>query len=35
VDALNDVVWQGDIARMADFTVEIDRQLVATFRRMG
>jgi NAD+ kinase len=35
-DALNDVVMaKGTIARMADFTVEIDRQLVATFRADG
>jgi len=35
-DALNDVVVaKGTIARMADFTVEIDRQLVATFRADG
>jgi NAD+ kinase len=35
-DALNDVVVaKGTIARMADYTVEIDRQLVATFRADG
>jgi NAD+ kinase len=35
-DALNDVVLaKGTIARMADFTVEIDQQLVATFRADG
>ena len=35
-DALNDVVVaKGAIARMGDFTVEIDRQLVATFRADG
>ena len=35
-DALNDVVIaKGTIARMADFTVEIDAQLVATFRADG
>src|ERR1700721_18115 len=35
-DALNDVVVaKGTIARMGDFTVEIDRQLVATFRADG
>ena len=35
-DALNDVVIaKGTIARMADFTVSIDRQLVATFRADG
>lgn len=35
-DALNDVVLaKGTIARMADFTVEIDGQLVATFRADG
>jgi NAD+ kinase len=35
-DALNDVVIaKGTIARMADFTVEIDHQLVATFRADG
>ena len=35
-DALNDVVVaKGTIARMADFTVEIDGQLVATFRADG
>ena len=35
-DALNDVVVaKGAIARMADYTVEIDRQLVATFRADG
>ncbi len=35
-DALNDiVVAKGTIARMADFTVEIDSQLVATFRADG
>jgi NAD+ kinase len=35
-DALNDVVLaKGTIARMADFTVEIDHQLVATFRADG
>jgi NAD+ kinase len=35
-DALNDVVVaKGTIARMADFTVEIDQQLVATFRADG
>jgi NAD+ kinase len=35
-DALNDlVVAKGAIARMADFTVEIDRQFVATFRADG
>jgi NAD+ kinase len=35
-DALNDVVVaKGTIARMADFTVEIDHQLVATFRADG
>jgi NAD+ kinase len=35
-DALNDVVVaKGTIARMADFTVSIDGQLVATFRADG
>lgn len=35
-DALNDVVVaKGAIARMADFTVEIDSQFVATFRADG
>jgi len=35
-DALNDVVIaKGSIARMGDFTIEIDRQLVATFRADG
>jgi NAD+ kinase len=35
-DALNDVVLaKGTIARMADFTVEIDDQLMATFRADG
>lgn len=35
-DALNDVVLaKGTIARMADFSVSIDRQLVATFRADG
>jgi NAD+ kinase len=35
-DALNDVVVaKGTIARMADYTVEIDGQLVATFRADG
>ncbi len=35
-DALNDVVLaKGTIARMADFTVEIDHQLMATFRADG
>ena len=35
-DALNDVVVaKGTIARMADFSVEIDNQLVATFRADG
>ncbi len=35
-DALNDVVVaKGTIARMADFTVEIDEQFVATFRADG
>jgi NAD+ kinase len=35
-DALNDVVIaKGTIARMGDFSVEIDRQLVATFRADG
>jgi NAD+ kinase len=35
-DALNDVVVaKGTIARMADFRVEIDKQLVATFRADG
>ncbi|HEY0264836.1 MAG TPA: NAD(+)/NADH kinase [Granulicella sp.] len=35
-DALNDVVLaKGTIARMADFTVEIDDQFVATFRADG
>jgi NAD+ kinase len=35
-DALNDVVVaKGTIARMADFSVEIDQQLVATFRADG
>lgn len=35
-DALNDVVIaKGTIARMADFTVEIDQQFVATFRADG
>lgn len=35
-DALNDVVIaKGTIARMADFMVEIDEQLVATFRADG
>jgi NAD+ kinase len=35
-EALNDVVLaKGTIARMADFTVEIDSQLVATFRADG
>lgn len=35
-DALNDVVVaKGTIARMGDFSVEIDRQLVATFRADG
>jgi NAD+ kinase len=35
-DALNDVVLaKGTIARMGDFSVEIDRQLVATFRADG
>ncbi|HEU5341316.1 NAD(+)/NADH kinase [Edaphobacter sp.] len=35
-DALNDVVvTKGTIARMGDFTVEIDRQFVATFRADG
>lgn len=35
-DALNDVVVaKGTIARMGDFTVEIDQQLVATFRADG
>jgi NAD+ kinase len=35
-DALNDVVLaKGAIARMADFTVEIDQQFVATFRADG
>jgi NAD+ kinase len=35
-DALNDVVIaKGTIARMGDYTVEIDRQLVATFRADG
>jgi NAD+ kinase len=35
-DALNDVVVsKGAIARMADYTVQIDRQFVATFRADG
>jgi NAD+ kinase len=35
-DALNDVVVaKGTIARMGDFSVEIDKQLVATFRADG
>src|SRR3981189_949352 len=35
-DALNDaVIAKGTIARMGDFSVEIDRQLVATFRADG
>ena len=35
-DALNDVVVaKGTIARMADYTIEIDRELVATFRADG
>ncbi len=35
-DALNDVVVaKGTIARMGDFSVEIDRQLVASFRADG
>ena len=35
-DALNDVVVaKGTIARMGDYSVEIDRQLVATFRADG
>ena len=35
-DALNDVVVaKGTIARMGDYTVEIDKQLVATFRADG
>ncbi len=35
-DALNDVVIaKGTIARMGDFSVEIDRQFVATFRADG
>jgi NAD+ kinase len=35
-DALNDVVIaKGTIARMGDYTVEIDNQLVATFRADG
>ena len=35
-DALNDVVVsKGAIARMADFTVDIDQQFVATFRADG
>lgn len=35
-DALNDVVVaKGAIARMADFTVEIDQQFVATYRADG
>src|SRR5580700_6819121 len=35
-DALNDVVVaKGTIARMGDYTVEIDSQLVATFRADG
>ncbi len=35
-DALNDVVLsKGTIARMADFTVEIDKQFVAKFRADG
>ncbi|NYF80999.1 NAD(+)/NADH kinase [Granulicella arctica] len=35
-DALNDVVIaKGTIARMADFSVEIDQQFVATFRADG
>ncbi len=35
-DALNDVVIaKGTIARMGDYTVEIDSQLVATFRADG
>ena len=35
-DALNDVViTKGTIARMADFTVEIDEQFVAKFRADG
>lgn len=35
-DALNDVVvTKGTIARMGDFTVEIDRQFVASFRADG
>ena len=35
-DALNDVVVaKGTIARMADYTVRIDDQLVATFRADG
>ena len=35
-DALNDVVVaKGTIARMGDFSVEIDRQAVATFRADG
>ncbi len=35
-DALNDVVVaKGTIARMADYTVKIDDQLVATFRADG
>ena len=35
-DALNDVVVaKGTIARMADYTVQIDHQLVATFRADG
>ena len=35
-DALNDVVIaKGTIARMGDYSVEIDRQLVATFRADG
>ena len=35
-DALNDVVVaKGTIARMADYTIKIDDQLVATFRADG
>lgn len=35
-DALNDVVvTKGTIARMGDFTIEIDRQFVASFRADG
>jgi len=35
-DALNDVVVaKGTIARMGDFSVEIDKQFVATFRADG